>query len=245
MSQQTTTATNWASFMHAVIHAWYMSGLVSRSVYIAIADSGPWGPRYIGATLYYYFSEKNKALDDSHYVFSQNNNKKNLDSSPTILISAERVKELDIKSQILLEQVDGAPSHIPMPVPSHISVHIKIPNAFLSWPPDMPPGQNVCTTVFCSYYLPLDMQYDYVCIKWILDPSGPHPTALRQRVKSKFRMCSSSPHPQGYRLWKFRDSSLNDLGAIVRHYRRTYGWTNGRRVSQYPRFFFEKRGDKN
>ena len=34
--------------MHAVIHAWYMSGLISRSVYIAIADSGPRGPLYIG-----------------------------------------------------------------------------------------------------------------------------------------------------------------------------------------------------
>ena len=36
MSQQTTTATNRASVMHAVIHAWYMSGLISRSVYIGI-----------------------------------------------------------------------------------------------------------------------------------------------------------------------------------------------------------------
>ena len=52
MSQQTTTATNQASVMHAVIHAWYMSGLISRSVYIAIANSGPRGPRYIGALLY-------------------------------------------------------------------------------------------------------------------------------------------------------------------------------------------------
>ena len=54
MSQQTTTATNQASVMHAVIHAWYMSGLISHSVYIAIADSGPRGPRYIGALLYIY-----------------------------------------------------------------------------------------------------------------------------------------------------------------------------------------------
>ena len=44
MSQQTTTATNQASVMHAVIHAWYMSGLLSRSVYIEIADFGPRGP---------------------------------------------------------------------------------------------------------------------------------------------------------------------------------------------------------
>ena len=53
MSQQTTTATNQASVMHAVIHAWYMSGLISHSVYVAIADSGPRGPRYIGALLYF------------------------------------------------------------------------------------------------------------------------------------------------------------------------------------------------
>ena len=42
--------------MHAVIHAWYMSGLISRSVYIAIADFGPRGPRYIGSLLYIYTS---------------------------------------------------------------------------------------------------------------------------------------------------------------------------------------------
>ena len=53
-----------------------------------------------------------------------------------------------------------------------------------------------------------------------------------------------------YRLWKFWDSSLNGLGAMVWHYRRTYGRPAGRTdgrmgVSQYPRFFFEKRGDNN
>ena len=32
---------------------------------------------------------------------------------------------------IKLEQVDGAPSHIPAPAPSHISVHNKIPNTSL------------------------------------------------------------------------------------------------------------------
>ena len=37
----------------------------------------------------------------------------------------------DIAVKIELEQVDGTPSHIPAPAPSHISVHIKIPNAFL------------------------------------------------------------------------------------------------------------------
>ena len=38
-------------------------------------------------------------------------------------------KNLD--TNIKIEQVDGAPSHIPAPVPSCISLHIKIPNAFL------------------------------------------------------------------------------------------------------------------
>ena len=51
MSQQTATATNQASVMHAVIHAWYMSGLTSRSVSIVIADFGPRGPRYIVSLL--------------------------------------------------------------------------------------------------------------------------------------------------------------------------------------------------
>ena len=49
--------------------------------------------------------------------------------------------------------------------------------------------------------------------------------ALPPGVTSKFRMCFSSPHPKGYHLWKFRDSSLNGLGAMVCHYRRTDGWT--------------------
>ena len=46
MSQQTTTATNQASVIHAVIHALFMSGLISSSVYIVIAD---FGPQYIGS----------------------------------------------------------------------------------------------------------------------------------------------------------------------------------------------------
>ena len=33
--------------------------------------------------------------------------------------------------RLKLEQVDGAPSHIHVPAPSQISVHIKISNAFL------------------------------------------------------------------------------------------------------------------
>ena len=56
MSPQTTTATNQASVMHAVIHAWYMSGLTSRSAYIVIADFGPRGLRYIGFSQYIYWN---------------------------------------------------------------------------------------------------------------------------------------------------------------------------------------------
>ena len=32
---------------------------------------------------------------------------------------------------------------------------------------------------------------------------------------------------------------------MVWHYRQTYGWTNGRGASQYPHFFFKKRGVNN
>ena len=52
----------------------------------------------------------------------------------------------------------------------------------LRWPPDMPLGQNFCTTVFCSS-LPLIWYATWLCTKWILDPSGPHP---------------SGPAPRGY-----------------------------------------------
>ena len=51
MSQQTTTATNRARVMHAIIHAWYMSGLISHSVYISITDSGPRGAIYLSFTV--------------------------------------------------------------------------------------------------------------------------------------------------------------------------------------------------
>ena len=50
------------------------------------------------------------------------------------------------------------------------------------------------------------------------------PLALPPGITSKFRMCSSSPHPYCYHPWKFQDSSLNGLGAMLWHYR----WTNVR-----------------
>ena len=52
----------------------------------------------------------------------------------------------------------------------------------LKWLPDMPPGHfffffffffaPLCSTL---HYLRFDMQHDYVCTKWILDPLGPPP----------------------------------------------------------------------
>ena len=49
-----------------------------------------------------------------HYFKKQLHNKQNLG-----------------QNNMELEQVDGTPSHIPVPAPSHISLHIKIPNVFL------------------------------------------------------------------------------------------------------------------
>ena len=90
MSQQTSTATNQASVMHAIIHAWYMSGVILRSVYIAIADSGPRGLRYIGALLYLcygYFDCQYSIVEKSPqegskmggYALDLNNLKQNLE----------------------------------------------------------------------------------------------------------------------------------------------------------------------
>ena len=39
------------------------------------------------------------------------------------------------------------------------------------------------------------MHHDYVCTKWILDPSRLHPLVLSPGVISKFQMCSSGPLP--------------------------------------------------
>ena len=43
------------------------------------------------------------------------------------------LKKKNQKKKKKLEQVDGAPSHITLPAPSHISLHIKIPNVFLQF----------------------------------------------------------------------------------------------------------------
>ena len=59
------------------------------------------------------------------------------------------------------------------------------------------------------------MQHDYICTKWILDPSGPHPLVPPPGVTSKFQMYSSSPHPWGYRLWKFWDSKWSRSNGVT------------------------------
>ena len=86
-----------------------------------------------------------------------------------------------------------------------------------------PQGKIFAPLYSTLHNLRFDMQHGYVCIKLILDPSGPHPPWPCPKGSSKFRMCSSSPHPYGYHLWKFWESSLNGLGAMVWHYR----WTDG------------------
>ena len=176
-----------------------------------------------------------------------------------------------------IEQVDGAPSHIPASTLSHISAHIKIPNAFLQssstgllpvtvsrfylkkprrscvtikektqnptfWPlvtPRHAPRQYVCTIVFYSS-LPLIWYAKWLSLyKMDFETFGaksPAPWPCRPEVISKFRVCFSSPHSYGHRLWKFRDSSLNGLGALAWHYRWTYGGTDGRGYHNIPAF---------
>ena len=81
-------------------------------------------------------------------------------------------------------------------------------------PRHAPRGKILASLYSTLHNLRLDIQHGYVCIKWILDPSGPYPLALPPRTRSKFRMSSSSPHQYGYPLWQFRESSLNGLGTI-------------------------------
>ena len=91
----------------------------------------------------------------------------------------------------------------------------------------MPPETNFCTTVFFSS-LPLIYYVTWLYLyKMDFGPFGATPLALPPGAISKFRKCSSSPDPSGYHPWKLRDSSLNGLGAMVWHYRRTCWRTDG------------------
>ena len=84
-----------------------------------------------------------------------------------------------------------------------VTIQIKDRKSYFltsSDPQICPRGKIFAPLYFTLHNLRFDMQHDYVCTKWILDPSRPHPLALPPRVISKFRMCSSSPHPLGYYL---------------------------------------------
>ena len=105
------------------------------------------------------------------------------------------------------------------------------------WPlvtPRHAPGANVfVTTVFYSS-LPLIWHATWLFVQNVfLDPLGPHPLSL---PPSKFRMCSSSPHP--YLLWKFWDSSSNGLGQWCDI---TDGWTD-RGYRNIPAFSLKSAG---
>ena len=59
------------------------------------------------------------------------------------------------------------------------------------------------------------MQHDYVYTKWILDPSGPHPPGPAPRGNIKILNVILQSSSIGLSLWKFHNSSLNGLGAMV------------------------------
>ena len=137
----------------------------------------------------------------------------------------------------------------PAPAPSHTSELIKIPNAFLQsssigllaqkaweelcdnkkkgpkilhfdlcWPPDIPRVKR-----FAPLFITFDLIYIWLCL-YKMD-FGPFRTIPPLALPPGGPMCSSSTNLLGYRLWKFRDSSLNGLGAMVWDYRRTDGRT--------------------
>ena len=49
----------------------------------------------------------------------------------------------------------------------------KILRFDLWWPPDMPLGKMFASLYSTLHYIWFDMEHDYVCTKWILDPLGP------------------------------------------------------------------------
>ena len=130
------------------------------------------------------------------------------------------MQNIDCSHRFKLEQVDGAPSHIPAPAQAHISLHIKIPKCVSrvlihraitfdtfkvlakkpkrSWvtikisdPKSyflMASDPQTCPTAplyFPLHYFQFDMQHDFICTKWTLDPSGPHPLVLPPGVYIK------------------------------------------------------------
>ena len=120
----------------------------------------------------------------------------------------------------------------------------KILLSDLWWFPDMSPGQNLCTTVFYSS-LPL-IWYAielHVCL-YIMDlgPFGAIPPGPATGLHQNSQCVPPVLIHTGYRLWKFQDSNLNGLGAMVWYYR----WTDGRGgggITISPLFLKKKHGD--
>ena len=112
-----------------------------------------------------------------------------------------------------LEQVDGAPSHIP--TPSHISTHIKIPNVFLQ-----------SSSIGLS-----PVKFSSLQLKW----SRSHGVTLRIDVRTTVR---TFRHLLGIFYVKVPTSSLRNKGNSVRKYP-TYAHscarTDGRRYLRKAR----------
>ena len=95
-------------------------------------------------------------------------------------------------SSIGLLSVTVSRFQLKKPKRSCVTIKKKDPKSYFLTPSDpqtYPWGKFFAPLYSTPHYLQFDKQHDYVCSKWILDPSG-----LTQGVTSKFRMCSSSPH---------------------------------------------------
>ena len=117
-------------------------------------------------------------------------------------------------------------------------------------PPHPPPprGKLSAPLYHILYYLRFDMQHDYVCTKWILDPSGPPPPPTGPVPRGYIKipnvfLQSSSTGLSPVKVSRFYLKWSRSNGVTLQTDVRTAGRTDGRGVSQYPIFFFEKRGE--
>ena len=105
-------------------------------------------------------------------------------------------------------------------------------------PRHAPWAKYFASLYFTLHYLSFDTQHDYGRIKCILDSSGPHPSVYL-KIPNVF-LQSSSIGLSPVKISTFKLKWSRSIGVTLQ----TYVRTDGRGVSQYPRFFFEKRGDK-
>ena len=104
------------------------------------------------------------------------------------------------------------------------------------WWPRHAPGAKLLQH-YILHFLWFDVQHD--CL-YKMDPLGPPPHRGYIKIPNVFLQFLSI----GYRLWKFSISSLNGLGAMVWHYRRTDGQTDGRGYHNIPTFSSKSAGIK-